>query len=381
MVKKTKKKPIKRKASKNNKKAKKIGVKLAKLIMSPLIEEVSVPTKWFKRVKRKDAKKIIKWTVNKERIYEEYGRRYYKTFVFDKIEDTYMEHRTPINKTSPPTNAHSEEMILPDGKVVTPMRQFCETKVLPPGVKEAYFYNFSQGIAITDTKIESKNAGYSKKEAEKGTRVQIGYTQLAESALDIVSAINRSFALEMINDENREILNRCVNKHKLENWINNQGVVIVDDSGDWANGHLRLKAVFKAKQMIEDYGLDTSNAVLATSGKAIRDLIMSEEIDYYVEQYNKKHPDNKMSRPAIITQGTLEKLIGVKLFRTSAVMHKNITRSIMFIPNVSFGLVTARDLEMEAKKKLRQKVVSVTGKERVSALLKNPETVVRLSHD
>lgn len=377
----TKRKAGKKRTTKDIKKAKKIGVKLANTIMTPLIEEVSIPLNWFKRVTRKDAKKKLKWTVNKERIYEQYGNRYYTTFVFDNIEETYSEKRIPFQKASPPTNAHSEVMVLPDGKVITPVRQFCEVKVLPPGVKEAYFYNFDTSVNILEPKIEAKASGYSTKDAVKGTRIDIGYTQLAESHLDIVSAVNRSFALETINDENREILDRCVNRFEIVNWINNQGLEICDDSDGYAKGHLRLRAVHKALGMIEDHGLDTSEAVLATSGKAIRDLIMSEEIDHYWKAYNKKHPDNKMKRPAIVTQGTIEKLIGVKIFRTSAVMHGDITRSILFLPNISFGLVTARDLEMDAKKKLSKKVVSVTGTERVSGLLKNKETVVRISHD
>ena len=53
-------------------------------------------------------------------------------------------------------------LVLPSGKVVTPIRQFCETKILPVGTKEAYFFDFGavtfDNITETDDAIGSSGA-------------------------------------------------------------------------------------------------------------------------------------------------------------------------------------------------------------------------------
>lgn len=357
-----------------------------KTILTPLTEEIARPAKWFRNVKRKNAKRKIKWTVNKEEIFKHYTNQYYVVFETDQEKMIFEEHRIPIDQ--PIKECHSRILVLPDGKVITPIRQFCEMKILPPDIKEAFFYNF-ENIVPADPKhpmpkITSRETDYSKKESEHGTRIDIGYTEVSESSIDIISACNRSFALESVNDENKEILNRCVNGHRIDNWINHKGLRIIDDSEGLGahKGNMSMDAIFKAKEIIEDEGLESKDAILATSGKAIRDLILDPNLDYYWERYNENNPENTMERPAIITQAIVEKLMGIKIIRSSAVSEygKELTRSIMFLPNISFGLVTSRDLTMEAKKKLRPKVVQVTGIERLSGLIKVPESVVRISH-
>jgi len=51
----------------------------------------------------------------------------------------------------------------------------------------------------------------------------------------------------------------------------------------------------------------------------------------------------------------------------------------MFIPNVAFGLVSGRDLTMEAQRRNELQSIFLTGTQRISAVVKNVEATVRIS--
>ena len=89
------------------------------------------------------------------------------------------------------------------------------------------------------------------------------------------------------------------------------------------------------------------------------------------------------SRPAIITEATVERIAGANLVRTSALAdggQSSSSRAVMFIPNVAFGLVSGRDLTMEAQRRNELQSIFLTGTQRISAVVKNVEATVRISH-
>ena len=288
-------------------------------------------------------------------------------------------------------------LVLPNGKVVTPIRQFCETKILPAGTKEAFFYDFGPvtfsnitedgSTAVTESASVIRSAGTSA--SPRGTRITIGYTQTEESPIDIIASSNRSFALESINDESVEVLNRAFNTDsgsagdatnrkakgggaKTNRWINgNSGAQITADGSGL--GALKYKGLLEAKGVIQDEGLDDSNLVVYTTGKGIRDLTLDADLDSYIG----------FSRPAIITEATVERIAGANLVRSSALADSGQSggsRSVMFIPNVAFGLVSGRDLTMEAQRRNELQSIFLTGTQRISAVVKNVEATVRISH-
>jgi len=353
-----------------------------KTILTPLTEEITLPAKWLKNLKRKNARRTHKWTVNKEAIYDnttKYLKRYDKDFNEERIQEGSKNHITNMA-------FHSMIMVLPDGKVITPIRQFCDLKLLSEKQNEAHFYNFDQLYPADSTNskphITQKEASLLKKDAERGTKILLGYPITADTVLDITTALNRSFSLECIHDENRAVLDICMNKQDMfGHWINDKGQQIVSD--EYMKGNLSFKAINKAIQIISDEGLDTSNLILATSGKGLRDLTLDDDLDKMVDRYNENHSKyEQMERPAIISQGIIEKILGIKMFATNAISYGEVpvTRSILFMPKISFGLVSGKEVKLEGFKKLRPKVVHVTGIERVTALLKVPESVVRISH-
>ena len=429
----------------------KVKVSLKPKISEPQITEpsraeleISRPSAWFRAVQRgENVMPNYVWSINKEKLYEDYGKKYIKTY-----DNGGNEVLTSISdyKFSEPKNDHmrvctEQVLVLPSGKVITPIRQFCETKILPAGTREAFFYDFGsvtlssmkEGESTITSSPTIRSKGIST--VPRGTRITVGYQQTEESPIDIIASANHAFALESINDETKQIMNafnsmklysekeksksiesllfrlrkNVVNKFKKQNkspemidrWIDNNGKLINDDSNITSEDKLTIKAVLTAKGLIQDQGLDDSNLVMYTSGKAIRDLIFDPDFDSHIG----------FNRPAIITENTLERLLGINLIRSSAIPDtvkktvkkpENILqklvrvfwgrerelievnglgkRSVMFIPNVAFGLVSARDLTMEAQRRNELQAIHITGTQKVAGLVKNVEATVRISH-
>lgn len=463
MVKKSKKvnkKVVKKVNKKTTKKTIKKTLKITKpinippvnepYIMSDIEREISRPSSWFKAVQRHEnvAPSYI-WSVNKEKIYENYGKKYIRTHdnngteVLTKISDLKSDQTAVDGHPNRDImRIFSEQiLVLPNGKTITPIRQYCETKILPTGTNECFFYDFgkvnltsiAEGYDMVDSSpiIRSKSATT----VPRGTRITVGYQQTEESPIDIIASANRAFALESINDEAKQVMNafnqmklysdtddktlesrlfrirkKIVSKFKkqkkhvpemIDRWLDNNGNLIKDDGHITPKDNLTIKAVLDAKRLIEEQGLDSSNLVMYTSGKAIRDLTMDITLDKYVGH----------SRPAIITEDTLERILGVNLVRSSAIPDtvkrtikkpENILqkivrvfwgrerelievnglgkRSVMFIPNVAFGLVSGRDLTMEAQRRNELQAIHITGTQKIAGLVKMVEATVRISH-
>ena len=372
--------------------------------------EISKPSAWLRAVQREEnVTPSFVWHINKEKIYENYGKQFIK-----KYDSAENEVHIPIPKdsvgkisgteaiTGPPTGdfmriMSEQVLVLPNGKVVTPIRQFCETKILPTGTREAFFYDFgpvsfsnitedgSTAVAESASIIRSSGTATT----PRGTRITIGYTQTEESPIDIVASANRSFALESINDESAEVLSRAFNDDsgssgdasnrkakgggaKTGRWVNgNTGAGISADAT--GQGVLKYIGLLSAKGVIQDEGLDDSNLITYCTGKAIRDLTLDSDLDSYIG----------FSRPAIITEATVERIAGTNLVRTSALAsgtQASSKRSVMFVPNVAFGLVSGRDLTMEAQRRNELQSIFLTGTQKIAGVVKNVEATVRISH-
>jgi hypothetical protein len=293
-------------------------------------------------------------------------------------------------------------LVLPSGKVVTPIRQFCETKILPVGTKEAFFFDFGSVTFDTITEADDAiNTATPKSDViirtagtetnPRGTRITIGYQQTEESPIDIIAAANRAFALESINDESKQVMTSYNNDTgsagsasvkkaigggtKALRWV--RGDTGAQVTADAVFGSLKYVGLLNAKGVIQDEGLDDTNLITYTSGKAIRDLTLDADLDSYIGY----------SKPAIITEATVERIAGTNLVRSSAIASgvgagaiANQKRSVMFVPNVAFGLVSGRDLTMEAQRRNELQAIHLTGTQKVAGLVKNVEATCRISH-
>lgn len=376
--------------------------------VSALEAEVSKPSAWLRAVQRnQNVSPAYVWSINKEKIYESYNKKGIRSFdsndneVITKIGAT----EASIGSVSGPASADfmrimSEQvLVLPNGKVVTPIRQFCETKILPVGTKEAFFFDFGDvsfsditeaddaiGTATPASSPIIRSAGTETN--PRGTRITIGYQQTEESPIDIVASANRAFALESINDESKQLMNsydtdtgsagdastrKAVGGGaKTGRWVDgNSGAQITTDASGL--GVLKYQGLLNAKGVIQDEGLDDSNLITYTSGKGIRDLTLDADLDSYIG----------FSKPAIITEATVERIAGTNLVRSSAIAASSQAdgyRSVMFIPNVAFGLVSGRDLTMEAQRRNELQAIHITGTQKIAGIVKNVEATCRLSH-
>ncbi len=373
--------------------------------------QVANPAKWFESVSQgENVMPSSVWNINKEKIYENYGQRFTRNWDKDFIER--FEPVSQTQKTSgteaiagPPANDFMRTMseqvlVLPNGKIVTPVRQFCEVKILPPGVKEAFFYDYgavdfaaiTEGSTISDSSVAVRSAGGAT--SPRGARVQINYSDIEESPIDLVAANNRAFALESINDESKQVLNVAFNNDtgnagdgtnrkavgggaKTGKWVRgNDGSALTADAGVTASHTLSFSGILAAKRKIREQGLDTTNLVLYTSPKGIEDLIKDPNLDSYLS----------FSKPEAITEGVVERIAGCNIVTSSALADlasggvAGGKRSVLFIPGVAFGLVSGRDLTMEAQRRNEIQAIHLTGTQKIAGFVKNVEATCRISH-
>ena len=380
----------------------------AKGKVSALEAEVSKPSAWLRAVQQgKNVSATYVWPINKEQIFESYHNKGIRSF--DSNDDPIITRlkgsEADLTSVSGPVSTDfmrimSEQvLVLPNSKVVTPIRQFCETKILPAGTREAFFFDFGdvtfQDIVEADDNLATatpasaviiRSAGTETN--PRGARITIGYQQTEESPIDIIASANRAFALESINDESKQVMTAfntdsgssgdASNRKaigggtKTGRWVDgNSGAQITADASGL--GVMKYQGLLNAKGVIQDFGLDDSNLITYTSGKAIRDLTLDADLDSYIG----------FSKPAIITEATVERIAGTNLVRSSAVAdttQSGGSRSVMFIPNVAFGLVSGRDLTMEAQRRNELQAIHITGTQKIAGLVKNVEGTCRLSH-
>ena len=379
--------------------------------VSALEAEVSKPSAWLRAVQRnQNVSPAYVWQINKEKIYESYNKKGIRSFdssdneVITKISGAEAD-LTSVNQANGGNVVDSmrimseQVLVLPNGKVVTPIRQFCETKILPVGTREAFFFDFGDVTFSNIDEAESdlntatpastpiiRSAGTETN--PRGTRITIGYQQTEESPIDIIASANRAFALESINDESKQVMTsfdldtgsagdastrKAVGGGaKTGRWVdgNSGAQITADDSG---LGVLKYQGLLNAKGVIQDEGLDDSNLITYTSGKGIRDLTLDADLDSYIG----------FSKPAIITEATVERIAGTNLVRSSAIADSSQAsgyRSVMFIPNVAFGLVSGRDLTMEAQRRNELQAIHITGTQKIAGIVKNVEATCRISH-
>jgi len=369
-------------------------------------KEVTGPARWYQAIKNEEnVPNSFIWHVNKQGIFENSDQRFIKSY--DANENTQYAPLTSDQKkaseavTGPAGNdfmriMSEQVLVLPNGKVVTPIRQFCETKVLPTGTKEAFFYDFGAvgfsditedgSTVVGESAVVVRSAGGPA--GARGTKLILGYTQIEESPIDLIASANRSFALESVNDESKEVVNVSYNTDsgsagdatnrkavgggsKANRWVSHSGSQITADASGL--GNLTFAGLVSAKGVIEDEGLDPSNLVTYTTGKAIRDLVFDPDLDSFIS----------FSRPAIITEATVERIAGTNVVRSSALAsgsQSGSSRSVMFVPNIAFGLISGRDLTMEAQRRNELQSIFLTGTQRIAGFTKNVEATCRISH-
>ena len=361
---------------------------------------------WTKAVIAKEnVSSTFLWNVPKQQIYEKYlyhdkkdargnvlaREKVYPEGSFNKAGEA-ITHAPDLGRS-----VDNQVFILPEGKIVTPVRQFCQVKVLEPGQAEGFFHDFgkidfadvTEGTDLAEQAISVRSSGG--EGSARGKLVTVKYRDLHKANYDLMSALQRQFAFESVNDESVEMVNRAYNddtanvggqrKQKgggvKDNWINgNDGTAITADATITSATKLTFKALLRGKRLIEDQGVDVSDLVLYTSTKGVEDLIQDPTIDSYIQ----------FSKPEIITEADVARIAGVNIVKSTAIADgagadaNAGKRSVLFKPFAAFGLVSERDFTLEAQRWNKQQVINVTGTQVVGGFVKNQEYTCRISH-
>ena len=365
---------------------------------------------WYNAVaKRQDVIPSKIYSFNKQHIFENMSGRYYKQQKLNALTGGWEMSLTPMTGDqkkatevlSGPAAADflqtmSEQVIVdPNGEFITPFRQFANTVVLAPGQKEGLFYDIDKvkfgnvvegGSGVPASNVTIRSAGG--ETSPRGALVDINYSQVEEIPFDVVAKINEGYALESVIDEGFDALNTKYNDDTAnvggnrkqpgggvkDNWVNgNTGAVNPTDTAAGL-GKLTFAGLLKAKTLINNKGFRTPNKVTYLNEKGIEDLVTDPGIDSFIQ----------FSRPAIIEEGTVEKIAGTNLVSASVMPtdsgSANNLRAVMFVPNVSFGLVTGRDLTMEAQRRNEFQVIKLTGTQKIASYVKMQESTSRISY-
>lgn len=301
-------------------------------------------------------------------------------------------------------------LVYPDGIIVTPIQQFCETAILPPGKKEHLFYDVNvptfgptdesnmdaggSGYALVPSTVTINASGG--KTSPQGGLVRIGFSQLEEFPIDIIQKVNVGFSMRAEDRKNFEVLTTSYNDDTAYNPATdavrpkgggNKGAADTQGNTHWVNGNtgaqltttdvgataaLTFAGLLAAKKTIGDTGLNVENLQTYLPYGGILQVIKDPGITTYLQR----------SVPEVITEGYIERISGTQLIASSQTptgSGATVKRACMFIPIVSFGFVTGRELQVDAERVARQQSVFCTASMKIAAFCKRIESTCRVS--
>jgi HK97 family phage major capsid protein len=293
----------------------------------------------------------------------------------DLYKDWTKTEAVTVSSGDAPQQFNKQILVTPDGKTSTPIRQFCQVVSLS-GADRAHFYKMggvSFGAFTEGTEPTNESQSVTKITVTptiRGGVQRIGYSQL-EDVPALTNAINQSFALEAITDEEK-LLHAEFDSVTPSNWINgNSGATITDD--DVAGMTMTGKAIVYGKKKIAEQGYATNNLVFLCDPKAYAELLTDSNISTFTQQ----------GQPSITAKGSLEELYGV-----SIVVSNNITntdnstndtlRNLLFVKG-AFGIASSRDLSMESQRDNSVQQVIISGTQRLAVKTIDEKQVCRIS--
>jgi HK97 family phage major capsid protein len=295
------------------------------------------------------------------------------------LQDTYKEwskaEAVTVSSGDAPQQFGKTLLVTPDGKTSIPIRQFCQVVTLS-GQDRANFYKMggvSFGAITEGTEPTNEAQTVSKVTVTptvRGGVQRIGYSQL-EDIPALTNAINQSFALEAISDE-EALLHTEFASVTPSNWINgNDGSTITDD--DVAGMTLKGLALVHGKKKIAEQGYDTNNLVFICDPKAYAELLTDSNISTFAQQGN----------PQIVAKGTLEELYGVKIVVSNNIYNKdnstNDTLQNVLMASGAVGIASSRDLSMESQRDNAKQQVIISGTQRLAVKVIDEKQMCRIS--
>lgn len=303
------------------------------------------------------------------------GSSTWKVDLTQTIKDWTKAEAVTVSSGDAPQQFGKQILVTPDGKTATPIRQFCQVVALN-GQDRANFYKMggvSFGAVTEGTEPTNEAQTVTKVTATPAIRggvQRIGYSQL-EDIPALTNAINQSFALEAISDE-ENLLHAEFDSVTPTNWVNgNSGATITDD--DVAGMTMTGTGLVHAKKKISEQGYDVSDLVFLCDPKAYAELLTDSNISTFTQQGN----------AGITQKGQLEELYGISIVVSNNIVNQNNStndtlRNILFKKG-AFGIASGRDLSMESQRDNAVQQVIISGTQRLAVKCIDEKQVCRVS--
>ena len=303
------------------------------------------------------------------------GSSTWKVDLTQTIKDWTKAEAVTVSSGDAPQQFGKQILVTPDGKTATPIRQFCQVVALN-GQDRANFYKMggvSFGAVTEGTEPTNEAQTVTKVTATPAIRggvQRIGYSQL-EDIPALTNAINQSFALEAISDE-ENLLHAEFDSITPTNWVNgNSGATITDD--DVAGMTLTGVGLVHAKKKIAEQGYDVSDLVFLCDPKAYAELLTDSNISTFTQQGN----------AGITQKGQLEELYGISIVVSNNIVNQDNTtndtlRNLLFVKG-AFGIASGRDLSMESQRDNAVQQVIISGTQRLAVKCIDEKQVCRVS--
>ena len=303
------------------------------------------------------------------------GSSTWKIDLTQSIKDWTKTEAVTVSSGDAPQQFGKQILVTPDGKTSTPIRQFCQVVSLS-GADRANFYKLgavSFGAVSEGTEPTNEAQTVTKITATPAIRggvQRIGYSQL-EDIPALTNAINQSFALEAISDEEK-LLHTEFETVTPSNWVNgNSGATLTAD--DVAGMTMTGKGLVYAKKKIGEQGYDTNDLVFLCDAKAYAELLTDSNISTFTQQGN----------AGITQKGQLEELYGISIVVSNNITEKDNStndtlRNILFKKG-AFGIASSRDLSMESQRDNAKQQVIISGTQRLAVKTIDEKMVCRVS--
>ena len=272
-------------------------------------------------------------------------------------------------------------LVLPGGRLKTPVRQYCNFEEIPNGADRVHFYTigaFDFGAITEGTEPTNVSQTVTKLTATPSVRggvQRVGYSQVENAPFGLVSAINEAMMTASIDDEATDLLTTVYDAVTPTNWVRaDTGAVITSD--DVASLTFKREGLLAAKRLIAQRGYDVSpgNLVVFMHPNAFQELMLDTNLNNFY-QY---------ARPDITSIGALEQLYGVDIVIADQVKAQDNTtndtyRNVMAVKNVAFGMGAARSLSMEAQRRNEVQQIIISGTHRVKSVVIAEDASCRIS--
>lgn len=272
-------------------------------------------------------------------------------------------------------------LVLPGGRLKTPVRQYCNFEEISNGADRVHFYTigaFDFGTITEGTEPTNVSQTVAKQTATPAIRggvQRVGYSQVENAPFGLVNAINEAMMMASIDDEATDLLTTVYDAVSPTNWVRaDTGAAITSD--DVANLTFKREGLLAGKRLIAQRGYDVSpgNLVLFIHPKAFQELMLDTNLNNYY-QY---------ARPDITSIGVLEQLYGVDIVIADQVKAQDNTtndthRNVMAVKNVAFGMGAARNLTMEAQRRNEVQQIIISGTHRVKSVAIAEDATCRIS--